>query len=160
MTPFPRSSTPRRAVDPRVSARMRAVRQRNTAVEVSVRHFVHSHGLRYRVCPDSLPGRPDIANQRRRWAIFVHGCFWHGHAGCSLAREPKTNVTFWREKIAANRARDARKEKELADAGFAVFVIWQCEVEDAERSAMLLGQRLKTLLIQPAPFRTHTARPR
>jgi DNA mismatch endonuclease, patch repair protein len=121
------------SVDPLASARMRAVRQKNTAVEIAVRRFLHHHGLRFRVCPTDLPGRPDIANHRRRWAVFVHGCFWHGHLGCRLARAPKTNVEFWSEKIAGNGARDARKEIALRQAGFDVFVVWQCEVEDQQR---------------------------
>ncbi len=128
-----RSSKGARRVDPLVSARMRAVRQKDTAVEIAVRRFLHHRGLRFRVCPGDLPGRPDIANHRRRWAVFVHGCFWHGHLGCRLARAPKTNVEFWSEKIAGNRARDARKELALREAGFDVIVVWQCEIDDERR---------------------------
>jgi DNA mismatch endonuclease (patch repair protein) len=108
---------------------MKAVRQRDTALELAVRQFLHAHGVRYRVCPRNLPGRPDLANARRRWAIFVHGCFWHGHA-CRLGTKPKANAEWWRAKIDANRERDARKKNQLEALGFHVFTVWQCEVED------------------------------
>src|SRR5580704_5824552 len=91
------------------TARMKAVRQRDTAPEVAVRKLLHSLGLRFRVCPADLPGRPDIANKTRKWCVFVHGCFWHGHPGCKLGRRPRTNRDWWEIKIAANRKRDSRK---------------------------------------------------
>ncbi len=110
------------------SDRMRSVRRRDTAPELAVRKLLHRLGARYRVCPRDLPGRPDVANKSRRWCIFVHGCFWHGHEGCHLARLPKTNRAWWRSKLAANRARDARKEQAMKDLGFRVEVVWQCEL--------------------------------
>jgi DNA mismatch endonuclease, patch repair protein len=110
---------------------MRRVKQRDTAPELLFRAYLRDWGLAYRVCPRGLPGRPDIANRRRRWAVFIHGCFWHGHQGCRLASTPKTNAAFWRQKLAANRARDTRKIKDLEALGFLVVVVWQCELEDA-----------------------------
>src|SRR2546426_9518024 len=83
---------------PAVSARMRSVRVRHTAPELAVRRMLHALGARFRVNPTDLPGRPDITNSRRKWCIFVHGCFWHGHT-CWRGRLPKTNVRFWRDKI-------------------------------------------------------------
>jgi len=121
---------------------MRRVRQRDTQPEQAVRGLLRSLGWRYRVCPSRLPGRPDIANQRHQWAIFVHGCFWHGHAGCRLAKIPARNATFWRSKFDANRQRDARKTAALGDRGFKVLVVWQCELRDEG----LLARRLKTFL--------------
>lgn len=109
---------------------MRRVKQRDTTLELVFRAYLRAWGLAYRVCPRGLPGSPDVANCRRRWAVFINGCFWHGHQGCRLATVPKTNAAFWRDKLAANRARDVRKIKDLEDLGFLVLVIWQCELED------------------------------
>jgi len=123
------------------SERMAGIRQRDTAPEVAFRQIVHRMGLRFRVCPSNLPGRPDLANVRAKWAVFVHGCFWHGHASCKLYRVPKTNSTFWIEKVRANKARDARKESALRAAGFLVVVVWQCEIDSSRR----LDRRLRAL---------------
>lgn len=109
---------------------MRRVRQQGTNAEKVVRRLLWSLGARYRVNVKGLPGRPDIANKTRLRAIFVHGCYWHHHAGCSRAGLPKRNRTFWREKFARNRDRDMKKEKELRCAGFEVLVIWECELAD------------------------------
>jgi DNA mismatch endonuclease, patch repair protein len=115
--------------DAATSVRMRAVRQRDTAPEVQVRALLHGAGVRFRACPVDLPGRPDIANKSRRWCVFVHGCFWHGHVGCKLARLPKTNRGWWRAKIGKNRLRDRRKEKAMRALGFRVAVVWSCELK-------------------------------
>ncbi len=123
------SATPFEPPSGQTSARMKSVRQRDTAPELAVRRFLHALGVRYRVCPRNLPGRPDLANGRRRWAIFVHRCFWHGHA-CRLGTKPNANAEWWRAKIDANRERDTRKAKELEALGFHVFTVWQCAVED------------------------------
>ncbi|MGH9891648.1 MAG: very short patch repair endonuclease [bacterium] len=112
------------------SARMRVVRQRDTKPELAVRSVLHRLGARYRVCPRNLPGSPDIANMTRRWCIFVHGCFWHGHEDCPLATVPKTNTEWWKRKVADNRARDRRKEDAVRALGFRVEVVWQCETRD------------------------------
>lgn len=128
--------------DPATSARMRRIRTSHTAPELEVRRIVHRLGARYRACPRSLPGRPDLANQRKKWAVFVHGCFWHGHEGCRLYRLPKTNSTFWEKKVEANRERDARKEAALRSLGLRVAVIWQCELNEPER----LERRIREFL--------------
>lgn len=116
-----------------IHERMGRIRQRDTAPELVVRRFLSSRGIHYRVCPPTTPGRPDLANKSARWALFVHGCFWHGHPGCVLARLPKSNVSFWTKKIDDNRARDARKERELERLGYHVYTVWQCELEDSAR---------------------------
>lgn len=121
---------------------MKAVRQRDTAPERAVRNVLREIGVRYRICPADLPGRPDIANKKNRWCVFVHGCFWHGHQSCSLARLPKTNRAWWREKIRANRERDARKVKALRALGFKVTVVWQCQLHAPDR----LARRLRGLV--------------
>jgi len=120
------STTPRRA------ALMRRVRQRNTAPERVVRQLLWKLGGRYRLNVEDLPGRPDIANQRRGRAVFVHGCFWHHHADCGRGRIPTRNADFWREKLQANRRRDQRKIDELKDRGFRVLVVWECELKNPD----------------------------
>ena len=109
---------------------MRRVRQRDTGAERVVRRLLWSLGARYRINVEGLPGRPDIANKRKRRAVFVHGCYWHHHEGCPRAGLPKRNRAFWQEKFLENRTRDERKEEELHLAGFEVLVIWECELED------------------------------
>ena len=94
---------------------------------------MHRMGHRFRKHVNSLPGKPDLANKRRRWAVFVHGCFWHSHSGCKLASSPKTNTDYWTEKLRGNRERDAAKIGELIALGFRVLVIWECEVRDGNQ---------------------------
>src|SRR5262249_10145192 len=115
----------------KVSARMRSVRVRDTAPELTVRSILHSLGARFRVRPTKLPGRPDVTNCLKRWCIFVHGCFWHGH-DCWRGRPPKINQAFWRQKITANRERDARTNEALGARGFRVLTVWQCELDDRD----------------------------
>lgn len=112
------------------SSLMRRVRQQDTAAEFVVRKLLWSLGARYRVNVKGLPGRPDIANKKKRRAIFVHGCYWHHHEGCSRAGLPKRNRAFWRAKFVRNRDRDMRTEADLRLAGYDVLVIWECELAD------------------------------
>jgi DNA mismatch endonuclease, patch repair protein len=113
---------------PERSALMSRVRQKGTANELIVRQALHSVGGRFRVNRRALPGSPDISSERRRTAIFVNGCFRHAHRGCSKATLPKNNAEFWRDKLAANVARDARKIAELRRLRFDVLVVWECEL--------------------------------
>lgn len=110
---------------------MRAVRRRDTGPEMLVRKMLRELGVRYRVDYKAAPGRPDIAFPGRRKAIFVHGCFWHGHAKCRYGQLPKTKLAYWASKVAGNRARDKRKALELRADGWKVLVIWQCQVRHA-----------------------------
>ncbi|MBB4364339.1 DNA mismatch endonuclease (patch repair protein) [Bradyrhizobium sp. CIR18] len=108
---------------------MKRIRRRDTAPELLVRAWLWRRGTRFTTHNGDLPGSPDLANRSKRWGIFVHGCFWHGHEGCKKATVPKRNNSFWVEKIAGNRARDLKKEKALGELGFKVLVVWQCEAE-------------------------------
>lgn len=118
---------------------MQAVRQKRTGIELEVARVVRDLGHRVTANSESLPGRPDLSNRRKMWAIFVHGCFWHGHPHCRktkggrTGRIPITNRAFWVEKIAGNRARDACKARELRRKGFRVLTVWECEVRDTPR---------------------------
>lgn len=111
---------------------MRRVRQKDTKPEKIVRKVLWATGARYRLNVRQLPGSPDIVNQKQLRAIFVHGCFWHGHEGCRRGRVPTRNRTFWEEKFRRNRARDARKISELKRMGYRVLVVWECQLDDIE----------------------------
>jgi len=112
---------------------MARIRWKSTKPEMLTRSAVQALGLRFRNHVDDLPGKPDLANKTRKWAIFVHGCFWHSHAGCRLASSPKSNTSYWTEKLASNKARDAAKIAALEAKGFRVLVIWECDVRDGAR---------------------------
>ena len=117
-------------VDPARSSLMRRVRQKNTSAEIRVRRLLHAMGFRFRLHPRNLPGRPDIVLPKYRMAIFVHGCFWHRHSGCSKATMPKTRRQFWSDKFRSNMERDRRKELALRELGWRVATVWECETSD------------------------------
>lgn len=125
-----------------VMARVRSV---DTGPEMIVRKLLHGQGYRYKLAPRDLPGRPDLAFTRRRYAIFVHGCFWHGHDCKRGSRVPKENADYWSSKIAGNRTRDSRVEAELAAGGWRVLTLWECELRD--RAA--LRKRVRKFLGPP-----------
>lgn len=116
--------------DAATSARLATVRQHGTAAELLVRAALRKLGHHYRVGNRDLPGSPDVANRSRRWAIFVHGCFWHRHHRCRRATTPGRNRDFWLAKFEANVARDTRVTGALRDRGYRVLTVWECEVED------------------------------
>ena len=101
-----------------------------TRPERVVRSLLHRMGARFRVARRDLPGRPDASNARRKWAVFVHGCFWHQHPGCPRATVPRRNAGFWLDKFAANAKRDAKVTEELREGGYQVVIVWECETED------------------------------
>ena len=127
---------------------MKRIRQAHTAPELAVREILRGLGVSYRTCVPGVPGTPDIMNRRAKWAIFVHGCYWHGHTGCKLFTVPKTNTQFWKEKICANQTRDRRKVRALRALGFKVITVWQCET----RKPLRLARRLARLLKIDAPL--------
>jgi len=108
---------------------MRSVGTANTGPEMAVRRALHRRGFRYSLHRRDLPGSPDIVFPSRRKILFVHGCFWHGHS-CSWGNLPKSRIEYWQPKIEANRKRDARNVKDLKADGWAVLVVWQCELRD------------------------------
>jgi DNA mismatch endonuclease (patch repair protein) len=110
---------------------MRRVRQKGTAAEAAVGRALRALGFAYRKNVRALTGSPDFANRRRRWAVFVQGCFWHRHTGCRRATTPKANQDFWLEKFTRNRARDAAAVRALRRMGFRVVLVWECRVEVA-----------------------------
>ncbi|UWR06538.1 very short patch repair endonuclease [Ruegeria sp. B32] len=116
-------------VDRKTRSRMMSrIRGNNTKPEILLRKALHAQGFRFRVNVRRLPGSPDIVLPKWRSAIFVHGCFWHRHAGCPKAATPKSNVLFWQEKFAANVRRDAEAIQRLHDLGWRTLVVWECTV--------------------------------
>ncbi len=111
---------------------MSHIRSKATKPEMVVRRWLWAHGYRYRLNVKSVPGKPDIVMRKYRTAIFVNGCFWHGHEGCKQFVLPKTNTAFWRNKIEYNRARDQKNYDTLINAGWQVIVLWQCKLTKQE----------------------------
>lgn len=109
---------------------MAAVKSRNTKPEIKVRKWLHSQGYRFRLHSSKLPGKPDIILPQYKIVIFVHGCFWHGHSGCSLARIPKTRSEWWQSKFDKNAKRDAHNKTSLENLGWRVIVVWECEIKN------------------------------
>lgn len=118
------------------SALMARIGSKNTAPELTVRRLLHGLGYRFRLHRRDLPGTPDIVLPSRRKAIFVHGCFWHGH-GCRIGKPPKSRSEFWGPKLDRNKARDEENCEALRREGWDVAVVWQCETKDKEA---LVGQ--------------------
>ena len=110
-----------------------------TKPELLVRRWLWSHGYRYRLNVDSVPGKPDIVLRKYRTAIFVNGCFWHGHTGCPQYVVPKTNTEFWKNKITRNKERDNQNYKSLHDAGWNVIVVWECQLKKNQIEKTMLG---------------------
>ena len=110
------------------SVLMSRIRGADTKPELFVRRTLHAMGYRFRTHVRGLPGRPDLVFSKRQAVIFVHGCFWHRH-GCRKTYVPKTREIFWREKFVGNVTRDKRNQRLLAEAGWRVLVVWECEVE-------------------------------
>src|SRR5438876_11856447 len=106
--------------------RMQNVRLKNTPIEYTVRKTLHRLGYRFRLHRNDLPGKPDIVLPRYRIAIFVHGCFWHQHAGCIDCSKPKTNTAYWRPKLLANVQRDRKYRRRLRRTGWTPIGSWEC----------------------------------
>ena len=109
---------------------MSRVRGKDTKPELRVRSYLHAAGLRYVLHDKRLPGKPDLSFPSRRIAVFVHGCFWHGHEGCKKASLPSTRPEFWQSKIEGNKRRDQRDCRALHDLGWKVLTVWQCSIND------------------------------
>ena len=126
------------------SAVMARVKARDTGPELVVRRLLWRLGARYRLDRRDLPGRPDIVMPGRKLAVFVHGCFWHGHDCVRGARVPKANRNYWTTKIARNRARDIETRAKLEALGWRVEVVWECDLKDAEALERRLAKLLAT----------------
>lgn len=133
------------------SEMMSGIRSKNTKPELQVRRLLFSLGYRFRLHRKELPGTPDIVMPSRRVAIFVHGCFWHRHNNCSLAKLPKTNSEFWMKKLSGNIRRDKEKYRELARCGWRILVVWECAVR-RDQQVGTLGVQIRQWIESEIPF--------
>lgn len=144
-------------VDVATRSRMMAgIRGSNTRPELAVRAALHKKGFRYRLHSSRVPGKPDLVLPAYNCAVFIHGCFWHGH-DCRFFRLPDTRRNFWKAKFERNRARDAKVRKLLSKAGWRQLVIWECAIRGqgqgaalrvADQAAAFLRSRRKTMEIR------------
>jgi len=116
---------------------MRRIRASDTKPELAVRSFLHRAGLRFRLHCRNLPGKPDIVLPRFRTIVLVHGCFWHQHGGCRLAKIPKSNRRYWVPKLRRTACRDKVNRRALAAMGWKVLVIWECCISQRTMAALL-----------------------
>jgi DNA mismatch endonuclease, patch repair protein len=131
------------------SAHMRRIRKADTRPELQVRRAAHALGFRFRLHCSNLPGTPDLVFPRLKKVIFVHGCFWHQHPGCKLARQPKSRLEYWLPKLRRNQERDAQRLAALSELGWEVLVIWECEARESETIAVTLRQFLAQTVEAP-----------
>jgi DNA mismatch endonuclease (patch repair protein) len=122
---------------------MSRIRAKNTKPELIVRSLIHRLGFRYRLHVRSLPGCPDIVLPRWKSVVFVHGCFWHRHRGCSLAYTPKSRTEFWVSKLEGNASRDRNSTKLLKKQGWKPLVVWECELRDADKLRRRLNRAIR-----------------
>ena len=123
---------------------MSKIRAKGMKPEMQVRRLAHSMGYRYRLHRKDLPGKPDLVFPSRRKVIFVHGCFWHQHAdpACKIVRLPQSNQDYWGPKLERNVERDAKHAAKLGELGWAVMILWECEVNSGHR----LRERIREFL--------------
>ena len=129
------------------SRNMSNIPSKNTKPEETVRKYLFAQGLRYRKNVSKLPGKPDIVLPKYKTAVFVNGCFWHGHEGCKYFVPPKTNTEFWYAKFKYNQERDERNYQKLRDLGWRILIVWECEIRhgDADKRLEQLIEEIKTV---------------
>lgn len=117
------------------SKNMSRIKSKNTKPELILRKYLYGLGKRYRL-HYPLPGKPDITFPSKKIAVFVNGCFWHGH-GCKVDHLPKSNTKFWTEKIIKNKERDFKVKNKLKKLGWKVIVVWECELTNNKRTNII-----------------------
>ena len=122
---------------------MAKVKGKDTKPERVVRSLLHSMGYRFRLHRRDLPGNPDIVFPKHKKVIFVHGCFWHGHKGCSRSKRPSTNVDFWNAKLDKTIERDSINIHKIKENGWEPIIVWGCEVKEIEKLSKKLNVFLK-----------------
>ena len=111
---------------------MSRIKGKDTKPEMLVRKHLHAHGFRYKLHDKTLPGKPDLILPKYKTVIFIHGCFWHGHANCKYFTIPKTRTEWWTEKINKNSTNDAKAVKLLKNDGWKIITIWECKLKPAK----------------------------
>lgn len=124
---------------------MSMIRGKDSNPEMKLRRLVHGLGFRYRLHVKNLPGKPDLVFPAKHAVIFMHGCFWHRHEGCKLARLPKSRLNFWRAKLEANRQRDLSHLQQLLELGWSVLVVWECQLGDTANASRIIQEFLNPL---------------
>lgn len=124
----------------RRSLLMSRIAAKNTTPELAVRALAHAMGFRFRLHRRDLPGTPDLVFPKYRTVVFVHGCFWHRHSGCSKATTPKSNVEYWKAKFERNVERDIRAIRALGESGWRVLTVWECDAKQPDKIACVLAQ--------------------
>ena len=124
---------------------MSRISAKNTKPELRVRSYLHRAGFRFRIHGRKLPGNPDIVLAKHKTVVFVHGCFWHRHEGCPRANMPASRVEFWQSKFDKNVARDRRSQITLAEMGWSVIVVWECEISTVATREERLPQLIREL---------------
>src|SRR5882724_134492 len=125
-------------VDKKTRSRMMSgIRGRNTRPELAVRRHLFAAGLRFRLHPRNVPGRPDIVLPQLKSVVLVHGCFWHRHPKCRFAYTPRSNIDFWKKKFLSNVARDQVVRRLLRQSGWHTYVIWECQVNERRLGALV-----------------------
>ena len=128
---------------------MSKIRSKNTGPEMLIRKALFAEGYRYRNNYKKLPGKPDIALPKYKTAIFVHGCFWHGHGQCNVSHIPISNTEFWQQKISTNKERDEDNEKKIRALGWKVLTLWECEISKKKIPQIL--ERVINFLLENVP---------
>ncbi|MEQ1675218.1 MAG: DNA mismatch endonuclease Vsr [Chitinophagaceae bacterium] len=121
------------------SYNMSRIRSTDTKPELLVRKFLHALGYRYKLHDKTLPGKPDIVLPKYRTLIFIHGCFWHGHANCKYYKVPQTRTDWWLKKINTNKDNDVKAVKALKKEGWKIIIIWTCKLKSKNTEATLKG---------------------
>ncbi|HEY5124956.1 MAG TPA: DNA mismatch endonuclease Vsr [Ignavibacteria bacterium] len=124
---------------------MASVRNKGTEPEVRLRKALFRMGYRYKINDKTLPGSPDIVLPKYKSVIFIHGCFWHGHSGCSKAIKPKSNIEFWKSKIRKNKLRDQKANSELRKLEWNILVVWDCELRNIKSFNSIVNRLDKIL---------------
>ena len=132
---------------------MSRIRAKDTKPEMIVRKLLHAAGYRYRLHRKDLPGKPDLVLPKYRTVIFVHGCFWHRHNGCSNATMPKSHAEFWAAKLSGNVRRDNMVKTELQAAGWRILIVWECACRQKEQRKALLQSIEAFLLSKTSTYR-------
>lgn len=125
------------------SENMRRIRAKDTVPELAVRRALHHMGLRFRLHATALPGKPDVILRRHNAVVLIHGCFWHQHRQCIDGHVPRTNLAYWQPKLDRNVRRDRRNRRQLAQLGYRVLVIWECEARRPE----VLDRKLRRFFV-------------